>query len=242
MGRFLKVAGLAALVIALVLAALYGVWTFSRSRDVQLFGKLVSHVETQAPVIAITFDDGPTPGYTEWVLDVLAAKGVAATFFLTGAEIDANPELASAIVAAGHEVGNHTWSHPNMTLAGPGKAASEVDRTNDAIRRAGYEGEILFRPPYGKKLVFLPLHLQKTGQTTVMWDIEPESYGDIAASPERIVDHVLEKAKPGSILILHVMYTSREPTRQALPAIIDGLRERGFRFETVSGLMSLEGR
>lgn len=239
MSRVLKVSGFFAAAVALVFAALYGVWALSRSRDFQLFGELVSRVETPENVIALTFDDGPTAAYTPWVLDLLDARDVDATFFLTGREIGENTDHARAIVAAGHEIGNHTFSHANMTLAGPGKAASEVDRTNEAIRQAGYEGDIHFRPPYGKKLIFLPLHLWKTGQTTIMWDVEPESFEDIASDPDRIAAHVLDQARPGSILILHVMYISREPTRQALPKIIDGLRERGFRFVTVSELLAL---
>jgi peptidoglycan/xylan/chitin deacetylase (PgdA/CDA1 family) len=221
-------------------AASYGVWSLSRSRDFQLFGKIIPRIETAEKVVALTFDDGPTPAYTQATLDLLREKEIVATFFLMGVDVDAHPAETRAIIAAGHEIGNHTYSHPDMTFATEEQAADEIGRTDDAIRRAGYTGEIHVRPPFGKKLIGLPLHLAKHDRTTITWDVEPESYPEIAADPAKIAAHVIETARPGSIIILHVMYDSREPSRQALPAIIDGLKARGFRFATVSDLIALE--
>lgn len=232
---------IATLAVVLTLgAAVYGVWTLSRSRDFQLFGKIVPRIETAEKVIALTFDDGPTPVYTQPTLDVLREKGVVATFFLMGVDVDAHPDETRAIIEAGHEIGNHTYTHPDMTFASEDQAADEITRTDGAIRRAGYPGPIHVRPPFGKKLVGLPLHLAKHDRATITWDVEPESYGDIASDPAKITAHVLEKTRPGSIIILHVMYDSREPSRQALPAIIDGLKARGYRFATVSDLLALD--
>lgn len=228
---------LAAIVVTLALAIT--LWSVSRSRDYQLFGTLVNRVDTDEKVVALTFDDGPTPEYTAGILDLLREKSVAATFFVIGGEAETNIGDMRDIVAAGHEVGNHTYTHPDMTLADEAKAAAEVEKTDAAIRAAGYDGEILFRPPFGKKLFGLPLYLAKHDRTTVTWDVEPESFDDVAADAGRITAHVLENTKPGSIIILHVMYGSRETSRQALPAIIDGLKARGFRFVTVSELMKL---
>lgn len=222
-----------------VLGLLIGLWSISRSRDYQLFGKLVNRVETDEKVVALTFDDGPTSKFTHQILAVLHDKDVVATFFLIGNEAKANIAEVRAIAAAGHEIGNHTYTHPDMTLADESKAAEEVEKTDAAIRAAGYQGDILFRPPFGKKLFGLPLYLAKHDRTTITWDVEPESYDDIATDPQKITAHVLEKAGPGSIIILHVMYDSREASREALPHIIDGLKQRGFRFVTVSDLMKL---
>lgn len=226
-------------VIAAALLTLYGLWQLSRSRDFQLFGEIVPRVETTEKVVALTFDDGPTPAYTQDVLDILQAKGVVATFFLMGVDVDKHPVETRAIIAAGHEVGNHTYTHPDMTFASEEMAADEIGRTDEAIRRAGYAGVVHVRPPFGKKLIGLPLYLAKQDRLTITWDVEPESYSDIASDPVKITAHVLEKVRPGSIIILHVMYDSREPSRQALPAIIDGLRTRGYRFATVSELLAL---
>lgn len=221
-------------------AAAYGVWTLSRSRDFQLFGKIIPRIDTSEKVIALTFDDGPTPAYTQSTLDLLREKEVVATFFLMGVDVDAHPDETRAIIDAGHEIGNHTYTHADMTLASEEQAADEITRADTAIRRAGYSGPIHVRPPFGKKLIGLPLHLAKHDRATITWDVEPESYSDIAADPAKIAAHVIETTRPGSIIILHVMYDSREPSRQALPAIIDGLKARGFRFATISELLTLE--
>lgn len=225
--------------IIVVFGLLVAMWAISRSRDYQLFGELVNRVQTDEKVVALTFDDGPTPTFTHQVLAVLREKDVPATFFLIGKEAEQNIDETRAIVAAGHEIGNHTYTHPDMTLADEAKAADEIEKTDAAIRAAGYEGKILFRPPFGKKLFGLPLYLAKHDRTSVTWDVEPESFDDIAADPQKMTAHVLENTRPGSIIILHVMYRSRETSRQALPAIIDGLKAKGFRFVTVSDLMQL---
>lgn len=230
---------IALIAVAIVLGLLVGGWTLSRSRTWQLLGELVHRVETDEKVVALTFDDGPTPDYTEGVLAVLREKGVRATFFLIGQEAEANPDETRAIAADGHELGNHTYTHPDMTLASEGDAEMQVTKTDAAIRAAGYSGDIHFRPPFGKKLFGLPLYLAKNNRTTVTWDVEPESDEDIAVDPRRIISHVVEETKPGSIIILHVMYPARKTSRQALPGLIDGLKERGFRFVTVSELLAM---
>ncbi len=102
----------------------------------------------------------------------------------------------------------------------------------------GYEGDIHFRAPNGKKLILLPYYLASTGRKTISWDVEPESYRDIATDADQIVAHVLQETRPGSIILLHVMYKSREQSRAALPAIIQGLKAKGYRFVTVSELLA----
>jgi peptidoglycan/xylan/chitin deacetylase (PgdA/CDA1 family) len=235
-GRMLLIV---ALVVAIVIGAAIAVWAISRSRDFQLFGEIVNRVETDEKLVALTFDDGPTPDYTADVLALLAAKDVKATFFVIGSDAVRHPDEMRAIVLAGHEVGNHTYSHDDMTWADEAKAAKEIEQTDAAIRASGYTGEIHFRPPFGKKLIGLPLYLAKHDRTTVTWDVEPESFDEVAATANGMASHVLANTTPGSIIILHVMYKARETSRQALPAIIDGLKERGFRFVTVSELLAL---
>jgi chitin deacetylase len=229
-----------AVVLLSLLALLFlawGAWSISDSRGFQLFGDIVDRVETASPVVALTFDDGPTPAGADSILAILERQDVRATFFFTGAEMDQNPALAPRFVRAGHELGNHSWSHRRMLLRSPSFIRSEIERTDSLIRAAGHRGEIHFRPPYGKKLVGLPWYLDRTGRTTIMWDVEPDSYADVAASAEGIVAHVRERARPGSIVILHVMYPSRGESLRAVEGAIDGLRGRGFRFVTVSELL-----
>jgi peptidoglycan/xylan/chitin deacetylase (PgdA/CDA1 family) len=141
-------------------------------------------------------------------------------------------------VEAGHEVGNHTATHRRMVLVGGGTVAEEIERTDDAIRAAGYDDEITFRPPYGKKLVALPRYLADHDRTTVMWDVEPDSG---ASDADAIVRTALEETRPGSIILLHVMYPARESSLAAVPGIVEGLRAEGYRFVTVSELLAMGG-
>lgn len=222
----------------LVLAGVvYGLHVLSNARTYQLFGDLVARVDTEEPVVALTFDDGPTAQYTSEVLAILDERDVPATFFLTGREVTENPDETRAIIAAGHELGNHSYSHPRMVLKRYGTIRREVEETDAAIRAAGYNGPLHFRPPYGKKLFGLPWYLSANDRTTVMWDIEPETFPDVASDVEAFVNHVVRQANNGSIILMHVMYDSREISRQALPGIVAGLRERGFEFVTVSQLL-----
>ncbi len=224
----------------LLLLIVLGAWRLSNARSYQLMGHIVARTDTDRQVVALTFDDGPTDAFTDDVLAVLRDRGVRATFFVTGRETEANREAARAIVAAGHALGNHSYTHPQMVLMAPGTVAREIERTDAAIRAAGYEGPIYFRPPYGKKLLVLPWYLSRHGRTTVTWDVEPESYPEVRASAEGIVAHVLERVTPGSIVLLHLMYESRATSREALPLLIDGLRQQGYAFVTVPELLGDE--
>jgi peptidoglycan-N-acetylglucosamine deacetylase len=219
-----------------------GLYVLSNSRTYQTFGDLVARVETDRQVVALTFDDGPTAEFTGEMLAMLDDLDVKATFFLTGREVTENPEAARAIAAAGHEIGNHTYSHMRMVMKRYATYRSEIERTDAAIRAAGYDGPIHFRPPFGKKLFGLPWYLSSTGRTTVMWDVEPESDPEIADDVDAFVAHVLEETSNGSIVLMHLMYESRATSRQALPKIVEGLRKRGFYFATVSELMGERDR
>lgn len=216
-------------------------WKLHKSRSYQVFGELIQRVETSDSAVALTFDDGPTPGFTAEVLEILERAGVRATFFVVGENLERWPSESRALVEAGHELGNHSYSHHTLVLRGPASVRSEVVRTDSLIRAAGYAGEIYFRPPYGKKLFVLPWVLSRLGTTTVMWDIEPESFAAVARDPVRLREHVLERVSPGSIILLHPFLESRRPTLEALPALIEELQERGYRMVTVSELLEGAG-
>ncbi|MEJ2383522.1 MAG: polysaccharide deacetylase family protein [Xanthomonadales bacterium] len=232
--RILLWAGVA---IALSLTVAAAAWLYARSTTAQLFGELVDRVETSEPVVALTFDDGPMPGFTDEILAILEREQVHATFFLVGEAIAAYPGETERIVAAGHEVGNHSYSHRRMVLIPYDSVADELQRTDQLIRAAGYTGPIRFRPPYGKKLVNLPRYLAREGVTSITWDVAPDSYGDPAPDRERLVRTTLEQVRPGSIVLLHVMFAVRRNSMDALPDIIRGLKDRGYRFLTVSEML-----
>jgi chitin deacetylase len=222
-----------------LLLILYAGWKVSKSRSFQFFGGLVSRVETTERVVALTLDDGPTQAGVEAVLPVLDSLGVKATFFVTGRELEANPEAGRRIVEAGHALGNHSWSHRHMALHSMSFIRREVERTDSLIRAVGYDEVIPFRPPFGRRFLLLPFYLKQTGRKTWLWDVEPDSYADTAASADRIAEHVAEHVRPGSIVLLHVMYASRAESRRALPLIVRRLREQGYTFVTIPGLIAL---
>jgi peptidoglycan/xylan/chitin deacetylase (PgdA/CDA1 family) len=226
-----------ALILAIALAALYGTYRYSKSRTHQLFGTIVPRVETSRKAVALTFDDGPTPYAVD---EILAALGpTKATFFVTGFGLVDSPGVASRLIAAGHEIGNHTFHHDRLMLKSPSYIASEIESTDRLIRAAGWRGPILFRAPFCKKLVGLPWYLAQHDRIDVTWDIDPESDPEIDHHTDRIVDFVLANAQPGSIILLHPWYHGREATRDAIAPIIAGLRARGYDFVTVSELLSI---
>jgi peptidoglycan-N-acetylglucosamine deacetylase len=227
------------LALALPIAG-FGTWRLSNARSIQLLGTLVHRVDVSDSVVALTFDDGPTPDATLRVLNDLAGEDVRATFFLNGSSMAEHPAATRALVAAGHEIGNHSYSHPAMLGLSQERIEHEIERTDQLIREAGYGGPIHFRSPYGKKLVALPLYLSRTGRTNVLWDVEPETDPAVGRDPALIVDHVLEHVRPGSIILLHVMTRTREPSLAAVPEIVRELHARGYRFVTVSELLGVQ--
>lgn len=225
----------------LVFAVLFFViWKLSSSVKFQLFGELIYQVDTEQKLVALTFDDGPTPHYTAGVLQLLDLYQVKATFFVTGADTQRYMTQAKQIVAAGHQLGNHSWSHQRMVFMSLDEINRELEGTDQQIREAGYQGEILFRPPYGKKLVLLPWYLAKTHRTSITWDIAPETFDEDSEDPQTMAAEVLEQVKPGSIVLLHLMYKNREASRAALPLIIKGLKEKGYRMVTLSELLAAQ--
>ncbi len=223
-------------VVALVVILLVGFFKISKSRTFQFFDGLTNRVATVEKVVALTFDDAPSSVSND-VLTLLRQKNVQATFYAIGSNIEKYPEEAKAIVRAGHELGNHSYSHPRFLLVSSKKIKNEIETTNELIRSAGFEGEITFRPPYGKKLFGLPRYLAKNDIRTVMWDVEPDTY--FPNDAEEMVRHTLQNVRPGSIILLHPFCGDGcKAARAALPAIIDGLKERGYRFVTVGQLLN----
>ena len=210
----------------------------ANSRTFQLFGEVVPRVDTSERVVALTFDDGPTPEAAEEVLSILRERSVKATFFVVGEALKQHAEWGRRMAQEGHELGNHTYSHKRMVFKTPSFIREEVESTDLLIRATGYQGPVYFRPPYGKKLALLPYYLSRTDRKNIMWDVAPESDPDVARDADKLIAHVLSEVRPGSIILLHVMYKSGAPSLRALPGIIDGLRRQGYEFRTISELLS----
>ena len=228
---------LLAVVPVLVLTLLVGLRELAHARTVQLFGRLVAETHPSDSLVALSFDDGPADAVVDSLIEVLRVHGAQATFFLIGRELSQSPDAGRKLVAAGHELGNHSYSHRRMVLVSGGRVREEVERTDSLLRAVGQRGPIWFRPPYSYKLVTLPRYLAAHGRTTVMWSVEPDSYAEVAATPEGIVRHVLDRVRPGSIIILHPWYPSRRTSRAAIGPLVDSLHARGYRVVPVGRLL-----
>lgn len=215
---------------------LFGSYELMNARSYQLFGNITNSIETDEKVVALTFDDGPTKN-VEQVLHLLEQYNAKATFFLIGQDIEKFPEETKAIIEADHQVGNHTFSHARMIFKSPTFMKEEIDKTDALIHEAGYKGEIDFRPPNGKKLVFLPYYLKQQEKETITWNIEPDTF---FTTPEEKIDYVLEEIHPGSIILLHPMYDQSGDELQVIEEILKALTEEGYRFVTVDDLQELE--
>jgi peptidoglycan/xylan/chitin deacetylase (PgdA/CDA1 family) len=230
------VAGAAALVLAALVIG--GVYRLIPSRTTQLAGELVQRVDTDERVVALTFDDGPTDADADAILEALADRGVTATFYLNGKDIEQNADAMQALIAAGHELGNHTWTHRSMAFVTFDTVADEIESTDAAIRAAGYDGTLTFRPPFGNKLLTLPLYLAQHDRVTVTWDVSAEDFSGAPQSADAIADRTVETTSPGSIILLHPWF-GRTASQDAIGAIIDRLQAQGYRFVTVSELIAL---
>nr|WP_027408778.1 polysaccharide deacetylase family protein [Anoxybacillus tepidamans] len=220
-----------AVLLALSLAA-FVTYKLMNSRTYQLFGGLTSHVDTSKKVVALTFDDGPTKNVDK-LLPLLDRYNAKATFFVIGNELKKNPQLGKEIAAAGHQIGNHTYSHERMVFKSLSFIRKEIETTNQLIRKTGYKGDIDFRPPNGKKLVGLPYYLKQHHIETIMWSLEPDTYYTSVADK---VNYVNKNVKPGDIILLHPMYDRTDNELKTIEGILDSLSKKGYRFVTVNEL------
>ncbi len=183
------------------------------------------------PRVALTFDDGPHPEDTPAILEILAEAGIRGTFFFVGKKARAHPDLVRRAALAGHEVENHTDTHPWwFSLAGPGRVRREIHEAGRTLEDLAGRPVRFFRPPAGHKSLFLGEALRGTGLEVVTWSVRP--FDTLDRSPERIRRIVLDAARPGGIILLHEGGSRNpgEPSRTvaALPLILAGLKERGL--------------
>ena len=224
-----------ALAVAFGLAIAAGLLAISKARCFTLTGKAICRVETEQKLVALTFDDGPTKEGLDAVLPLLERYDAKGTFFLIGAH--AKPDLVRRIVSGGNEVGNHSYRHARMVFRSSGFYDQEIRRPDAILQQGGAPKPTLFRPPFGKKLIGLPLAIERNGQRMVMWDSGDPPDRDPAAYAQK----VLQGVRPGSIVLIHPMYPANATERAALPVILDGLAKRGYRMVTVSELLAASG-
>ncbi|MBD2448002.1 polysaccharide deacetylase family protein [Nostoc sp. FACHB-152] len=204
-------------------------------------GKTLYKVEpnNKEKVIALTIDDGPWPKTTLQMLDIFKANNIKATFFWVGSAVQANPELAKRVVAEGHVIGNHTWHHWYKRMD-EATAKSEIDRTSNLIYKTTGVKTTLFRPPGGFLNNGLAAYAKSQKYSVVMWSLTSADT-DPHAKPQAFVNNVLKGAKPGAIVLMHDGGGDRHRTVQALPQIITGLKQQGYRFVTIPELLEKSG-
>lgn len=192
--------------------------------------KPIQNCSTGLPCMALTFDDGPTPVVTPRVLDILASKHIKASFFLVGKNVAGHENIVKRMVAEGHEIGNHSWSHPDFSKLSPAGVAAEIEAAQKAIVNAGAPVPYLFRPPYGS---VNPMVLSNAHMLIARWDIDPNDWQP--KDSNKIAEEVITHASPGSVILLHDV---QPRTAEALPIIIDKLKTQ-YRFVTMSELFDL---
>ncbi len=215
--------------------ATYGVRT-------QWLGPTVWRGRTDTGSVVLTFDDGPAEA-TDRILETLALYQIRAAFFMVGREVRGRPDTARHVVAAGHDVGNHSYSHPIYLYRSASDTYEQLARTQDIIADVTGVRPVWSRPPCGVRTPAYFRAARALGLCTVQWtvagfDWQRRSAADIAGA-------VLRRARAGSIILLHDGATTarrdRRETILALPAIIEGLTARGLRFSSLPGLLQLDG-
>lgn len=178
-------------------------------------------------LVALSFDDGPSP-YTASILAILERYRVPATFFVVGARVADFPSVVRAEARAGDDIGNHTYTHANLTWLADRGVDEQLRATQDAVWRAAHVRPIWFRPPYGAVDQRVADDAWRLGLHTVKWSVDPRDWSE--PGTQAIVARVLAGVRPGSIVILHDGGGYRGETVAALPVIIRSLRRRGYRF------------
>jgi peptidoglycan/xylan/chitin deacetylase (PgdA/CDA1 family) len=195
-----------------------------------------SRVMVSGQYIAMTFDDGPQPQNTPRLLDMLRARNIKATFYVIGRSVDIYPQIVRRTVAEGHEIGNHSYTHRLLSKLSDSEIISDLGRCRDAIGRAAGVQPRTMRPPYGGLLQRQrELVHSEFGYPTILWSLDPLDWKRPGAGV--ITSRILAGASAGGIVLAHDLHSQ---TVDAMPATLDGLLARGYKFVTVSQLIALK--
>lgn len=184
--------------------------------------------------IAISFDDGPHPFFTNQILALLEKYKVKATFFMIGSNVALYPTVAKAVYAAGHEIGNHTYTHPHMKKTSLSELKDEILRTESILSAQGIPKPKLFRPPEGFRSEEQLGVIEEAGYRTIIWSLDTHDWQ--GREPGEIVSVVLSGIQGGDVLLFHD-YTVKKNTITALERLIPQLLKDGYEFVTISELM-----
>jgi peptidoglycan/xylan/chitin deacetylase (PgdA/CDA1 family) len=209
-------------------------WASLYPRDIILRGPM------DRREVALTFDDGPDAVFTPQILNVLRRTGGKGTFFVVGRRVRRYPGVFQRMLREGHEVGNHSWSHPKMSRLSAGQVRTELRRASDEMNRVGNVRPRFFRPPYGALSETVIRVAVAEGYKIILWNVDSLDWSGIPRTV--LATNVLSQVRPGSIILMHSA-TGRggnlQNTVQALPSIIQRLRREGYRFVKVSELLDM---
>jgi len=192
-------------------------------------------VNVDGPYIAMTFDDGPHATNTPKLLEMAAKRHIKLTFFVLGECVEQNPTVLQREVAEGHEIGNHSWSHPNLAKLSDADVRSQLQRTEDIIVKTAGVKPKLIRPPYGELTKRQRIWVNHDfGYKVILWDVDPLDWK--RPGPSVVARRIIAGTRPGSIILSHDIHP---PTIEAMPQVFDALLTRGFKFVTVSELLAM---
>jgi peptidoglycan/xylan/chitin deacetylase (PgdA/CDA1 family) len=192
-------------------------------------------VHVDGPYIAMTFDDGPKATLTPKLLDLLAAHHIKATFFVIGQNVAEYPQIVQRAAREGHEIGNHSWSHPYLAKMSDDAVRRELRRTEDAIENATGVKPTLMRPPYGSITARQKRWINdEFGYQIILWDVDPLDWK--RPGPTTVCNRIVKETRPGSIVLSHDIHPG---TIDAMPATLNQLEAKGFKFVTVSELIQM---
>lgn len=187
--------------------------------------------------VALTFDDGPSADVTPRVLETLKQYDAKATFFMLGSQVDYHPDMAKRVSDAGHEIGNHTKQHQDLTTLGPEEIRQEISSTSDTIANATGTRPYLVRPPYGAYNDYVINDAANHGDSIVLWSVDSLDWQSRNANA--INHEIQQQITPGSIVLMHDIH---EATADALPELMEQLHQEGYQFVTVSQLLEMQGQ
>ena len=199
----------------------------------QLFRSFVWRFSTNRKEIYLTFDDGPTPKITNWVVSELEKYNAKATFFCVGKNIILYPETYNNIIANNHAIGNHTYHHHNGFKTNVKSYIESIMSTQQLLDNSIKENSMLFRPPYGKIKRKQAKKLQKLGYKIIMWDVLSADF-DSSISNERCLKNVLKNAKSGSVVVFHDSVKAYDKLHYTLPKVLDYFSKKGYVFKAIS--------
>lgn len=199
-------------------------------------GVTFSRVQVSGNYVAMTFDDGPHPQNTPRLLDMLAKRNIKATFYVIGRSVDLHPGVLRRTVAEGHEIGNHSHTHRLLSKLGDSEVRLEMKRCDEAIGRAAGIRPRTMRPPYGGLLQRQrELIHDEFGYPTILWSVDPLDWK--RPGPSVVASRIISNTTAGGIVLAHDLHSQ---TVDAMPATLDGLLKRGFKFVTVSQLIAMK--